>query len=1025
MARNPVASNLLMIILIFGGFLISFQVKQEIFPQFELDIIRVSVAYPGASPAEVEQGILLSIEDEVRSIDGVKRVTSSAIEGNGTVQVEMLTGEEGTKVLQDVKNAVDKILSFPEDAEKPIVSLVEARRQVITLMVYGDQEVKTLRDAAEMIRDGLLNREGITLVEMPNVRPLEIAIEIPEKDLREHNLTLEGIAQIVRETALELPAGGVRSPSGEILLRTQERRNFAEEFADISIISNPDGSKVRLSDIADLVDGFEETDQEAFFNGKPAIRIDVFSVGDQTPIGVSDSVREYLKEIQPTLPQGIEISTWNDQSEIYRQRIDLLLRNGILGLALVLLLLGLFLEPRLAFWVMLGIPISIIGSFLFMPFTEASINMISLFAFIVTLGIIVDDAVVVGEIIYQKREEGMSYLDAAIYGTREIAGPVVFAVLTNIAAFMPLFFVPGSLGKLFLQIPSITVAVFTISLVESLYVLPAHLSRRHKETRLFHMLNAPRRWFNEKLKHFIQNRYYFAVKKATLYPYITFAIGISMLIIAVGMLIGGRIQFSFIPRVDSDLVTAQVVMPFGVPLEVTRNVQDLLVKTAEEMLEERGGIEKSRGLYAQVGSPLQKGGPASGDLQRGLGSHIMGVQLFLVPSDEREFSGQEFANAWRERVGDIPGAETVTFNATIGVGAGEAIAIELSHRDREVLERAAKELAQGLKTYAGVTDIDSGVSLGKQQFSYKLKPEGRGLGLTVNDLARQVRASFYGAEALRQQRGRNEVKILVRLPKADRERIYTVEELILKTPQGGEIPLKEASYVERGQAYKEIQRAEGRRVLTVLGDVQEEVTNATAVVSDVEINLLPQILEKYQGLSYKVEGQQREQAESLDALKVGFLFAMIAIYALMAIPFKSYTQPLIVMLSIPFGILGAFLGHVLLGYELSIISMFGIIALSGVVVNDSLVLIVTANRFRDEDKLAPHNAVIQAALRRFRPILLTSLTTFFGLAPMIFETSMQARFLIPMAVSLGFGVLFATFIILLIVPAVYVILEGY
>jgi len=1021
MARNRVAANLVLAIFIIGGLLMGLRVKQEVFPEIDLDYVMVTVPYPGASPAEVEQGIILAVEDETRGLDGVKQVTSVAGEGSGSVFIELLTGQDANKALQDVKNAIDRIQSFPEEAERPTVSLLDTRVHVISLILYGDYDDRTLRLAAENMRDELLAFDEVTLVELEAVKPLEIAIEVPQQNLRSYDLTLDQVASIVGKTSLELPGGGIKTAQGEFLLRTDERREFASEFEDITILSHPSGSRVVLSDMAKVIDGFEDTDQEAFFNGKKAVKIDVFRVGDQTPLTVAERVNSYVEEAKLRLPEGMGLSTWDDSSEIFRDRINLLLKNAFLGLILVLGLLGLFLEPRLAFWVVLGIPTSIIGSFLFIPMSGASINMISLFAFIVTLGIIVDDAVVIGEVIYQKRESGMGYLQSAIVGAREISAPVCFAVLTNIAAFLPLFFVPGATGKLFLQIPAVVCSVFIISLFESLYVLPAHLSHRRKKTRFWKFLGAPRMWFNKMLHFFIHRIFDFKIKTVLKYRYITICFGLAVLIISVGLVLGQRLTFSYIPRVDSDLITAQAELAFGAPIENSRALQAKLVTAAQEILEDEGDI--ARGIYTQIGSYLPGQGPAQMDPNLSRGSHIIGVQIYLVNPDKRNISGVEFARRWREKVGDIVGTKTLQYDATIQAAGGKPIDVQLSHQRRETLEQAATELATLLKDYNGVGDIDNGVSLGKPQYNFSLNPEGRALGLTTADLASQVRASFYGAEALRQQRGRNEVKVQVRLPEAERESIYTVEDLILRTPQGGEIPLIEAADIDLGRAYTEINRTKGRRVIAVTADVDESVGNANQIVSDLKNKLLPDLQVKYPGLSFSFEGQQKEQRESLDALKTGFLIALIIIFALLAIPFKSYTQPLIVMLAIPFGIVGALIGHLLLGYELSIISMFGIIALAGVVVNDSLVLVVTANRNRREHKMNSFDALVDAAKNRFRPIMLTSLTTFFGLTPMIFETSMQARFLIPMAISLGFGILIATGIILLIVPSAYLILE--
>ena len=1018
MTHHTVAANLVMLIFILGGLLVSTNVKQEVFPEFKVDLIRVSVAYPGASPEEVEQGIILSIEDVVRGLDGVKEVTATASEGRAKVEIELIDGVNANNVLQDVVNEIDGIQSFPELAEEPIISLAEVRNQVVTVLVYGDQEEQTLRDVAERVRDELLQRPGITLVELGLARPREIAIEVPQRHLRAYGLTLNRIAREIGEAAIELPGGGVKTPAGEVLLRTQERRDFGREYADIPVASTPDGATITVGDIATINDGFEDVDEEAFYKGQRAVQVKVFRVGQETPQSISDNVYAYLEELRPELPDGIGLAVWRDQSEIYRDRMSLLLKNAFLGLILVLLLLGLFLDIKLAFWVTVGLPVSILGSFLFLPLTGASINMISLFAFIITLGIIVDDAVVAGEIIYQKREQGLPFLDAAIAGAREIAGPITFAVLTNIAAFLPLFFVPGALGNFMRHVPSVVVAVFVVSLIESLFVLPAHLAHTREPSGFWKTLDRPRQWFSQAMQTFIRDRYQPFLRTAIANRYLTVAVGVALLILAAGMIAGGHISFTFLPAIDSEIITVQATLHYGAPMEQSRRVLDHLLESANTALVQRGGEAALIGMYGQIGSSLMGKGP--GQTSTGSsGSHMVGVQVFLVPADQRDFSGADFANTWRSSVGAIPELESLIFKAEVGPTGDAAIDIQLSHRSRTILETAAQELAERLSQYAGVTDIDDGVSLGKPQLSFRIKPEARSLGLNATDLARQVRGAFYGVEALRQQRGRDEVKVMVRLPESERRSSFTIEHLILLTEQGGEISLAEAAEIESGRAYTEIKRREGRRIAAVTADVDEQIANANSIIEQVIANELEVLKTKYPGLTYSLEGEQSSQRESLSAMANGFALVLLLIYALLAIPFRSYVQPLIVMLGIPFSFIGALIGHLLLGYGLSLISLFGLVALAGVVVNDSLVLIVGTNRIREEQGIPISEAVIQGAMNRFRPIVLTSLTTFFGLAPMMFETAMQARFLIPMAISLGFGILFGTVIILVIVPCVY------
>jgi multidrug efflux pump subunit AcrB len=1020
MAQNSVAANLLMFALMVGGLIAAMQVKQEVFPEFELDVVSVAVPYPGASPAEVEQGIVLAVEEAIRSVDGVQRVRGNALEGVGLIIAELEVGADRDRAATDIKNEVDRITSFPIDAEEPTVTAPVTRRKVISLVIHGDKSEEALRQLAERARADLLQKPEITQIELSGTRPREISIEVPLSKLRAHDLTLPQVAAAVRSGSVELPGGRVRTAGGEILLRTDERAEFGGEFGEIVVLSAPDGTTVRVSDLGNVRDGFEEVDQNASFNGEPAVSVDVYRVGDQTPIEIADAVRAYADSAQGWLPEGVGMAPWDDQSIIYRDRISLLLRNAAMGLVLVFFILGLFLQIKLAFWVMLGIPISFLGSFLLLPLGDVSVNMISLFAFIITLGIVVDDAIVVGENIFEKRKEGYGPLDAAIAGAQQVSVPVVFAVSTTVVAFAPLFFAPGTIGKIFFVVPAVVLAVILLSLVESLWVLPAHLahSTPPRDTR-FHRLQMR---FSNGLVSFIYGPYQRFIRAALARRRLTMAVGFSMLFVSLGVIRGGHIDFTFLPRIEGDLVNVSVRLPVGAPIKDTEAVRDRVVSAGWSAVETLpGGRDMARGIYAQLGVERTRGGPVQARAAEG--SHIVDITMQLVPLDLRSVTASEVTRAWREAVGEIPGVEKMRFAFSIGPSSGKDITIELSHPDTEVLESAADTLAGKLAEYEGVVDADNGYEGGKTQLDFTLTGAGRAAGLTEADLARQVRAAFFGAEALRQQRGRDEVRVYVRLPEADRESEHTVERLLLRTPAGGFMPLAEAAHVERGKAYTQIQRTNSRRTLQVSADIDPEQTNAEKVVTNVISEVIPELLANNPGLSYDLEGRQRERAESLGAMGKGFLVAQLIIFAILAIPFRSYVQPLIIMSVIPFGLVGALAGHLLLGFDLSVISMMGLVALTGVVVNDSLLLVVAANEYRAEHP-DPYEAVVQGAMRRFRPIVLTSLTTFGGLLPMIFETSVQARFLIPMALSLGFGVLFVTFIALVLVPCHYMEVEA-
>ena len=1026
MAQNAVAANLLMLVLVVGGLFMLGRIRQEVFPEFALDMVVINIPYPGASPSEVEQGVLLVTEEAVRSVDGVKEVRSTASESIGVVTVELMLTANADRALADIKSAVDRVTSYPRDIERPVVSLAQRRTEVISVVVFGDQPEKALRTMADQIREDLVDQDDITVVELSGVRPLEISVEVPREHLRRYGLTLDQVAARIGQASIDMPGGSVKTSGGEILIRTTERRNWGEEYSDIVVLSRPDGSDVKLGQIATVRDDFRETDQEGYFNGKRAAMVKVFRVGDQKPLEIAESVKRYVSEHQESMPTGVGLAIWSDLSEIYGDRISLLLRNGVMGFVLVLIVLGLFLEIRLAFWVTLGIPISFIGSLLLMPMMDASINMISLFAFIVVLGIVVDDAIVVGEAVYKRRTEGVGRLQAAIEGAREVGMPVVFAVLTTVIAFAPLMFVPGVMGKFFRFIPIVVIAILTISLAESLFVLPAHLahSRGSKgATGIQGFIREQQQRFSRFVEWLIEKTYVPLLERAVARRYLTLSVAMSLLIGALGIVAGGHVNVTPMPKVDGDIVVAEVQMPYGTAVDDTRVIMKRILGAAQGVLDEHqaSGAAVVRGVFSQVGSTGAAGGRHSG--AGAVGGHVAEVAVFLVPLDQRPtLSSSRFAREWRARLGEIPGAESLRVSYNIGMSAGAAVDVELSHREIDVLEIAAADVARRLKEYSGVFDIDDGFSPGKEQLDFTLKPAARALGLTETEMGRQLRSAFYGAEAARQQRGRDELRTYVRLPKNERSSEHDVEQLIVRTPNGGEIPLNQAAQISRGRAYTAITRRDGRRIVSITADVDTALANADKIVVDLRQKVMPEVLASYPGLSYSMEGEHREMKESMSSLMWGFLAAAAGIFAVLGVVFRSYIQPLIIMMVIPFGVVGALSGHVVMGYDLSLMSMMGLVALSGVVVNDSLILVVAINEHRKKGA-SIHDAIVRGGARRFRPIILTSLTTFFGLMPMILETSVQARFLIPMAISLGYGVLFATFVTLLLVPAAYAIVD--
>ncbi|MBF0449266.1 MAG: efflux RND transporter permease subunit [Candidatus Magnetomorum sp.] len=1006
MAGRSVPANLIMAVFLVGGFILGQKIKKEVFPDFDLDRVTISVSYPGASPEEVEQGIVLSIEEAIQGIEGIKTIESRANEGQASVTVEINEGENNASILRDIQNEVERITSFPDDTEAPQIFLAARKRSVVSLVLYGQQEERVLRAVVEDVRDKLLQDEDITLVELIGAREYEISIEIKQDVLRQYHLTLEHVAQRIRETAVDLPGGALKTGGGDILVRMKERREKDYEFGKIPIITSRDGSMLLLENIATIKEGFEETNAFATYNGMPAVRLDVYRVGDQTPLSVADAVKRQVETINQELPPGIFLEKQRDRASIYRQRLDLLLKNGLMGLILVFVLLALFLEIRLAFWVSLGIPISFLGSLMILPQVGTSINMISMFAFIVTLGIVVDDAIVVGESVYQYRQDGLSWHDSAIQGTIDIAMPVTFSVLTNMVAFIPMFFIPGFLGKIFCTIPIVVISVFSISLIESIFVLPAHLGhQKNKDSKGFlSSINQHQQRFSRFFIRMVHMYYQPFLDFCLKNRYVTFSISLAILFTTIGYVQSGRMGFEMFPKVESDYAQVSATLPYGVHVQKTADVQNLLVNSAKIIAEKNGGKALVEGIFASINE------------------NETTIWVYLTAPEERPISTADFTNQWRKQTGNITGLEFIKFESDAGgPGSGSSITIELSHRNMDILKAACADLANALSEYPNVTDIDDGFQPGKKQIDFQIRPEGTNAGLRPYDVARQIRYAYYGAEALRQQQGRNEVKVRVRLPLEERASEFYLEEMIIQTPQGTEIPLRDVVWFKRGHAYTKIDRKNGRRVVSVGADVRPR-SQTSIVLNALKEDFLPQLVNKYAGLTYTFEGRQADQRESMQSLFLGLMFALLVIYAMLAVPFNSYSQPFIVMMAVPFGIVGAIWGHLLMGYSLCVISMFGVVALSGVVINDSLVFIDLANRKFKEGR-SRHDAIVAAGLQRFRPILLTTLTTFGGLAPMIFETSRQARFLIPMAISLGFGIVFATGITLILIPSLYLIFE--
>lgn len=1024
-ARNSVAANLLMVFLVTSGLFAAFSLTSEVFPEISLDRLHIQVPYLGAAPEEVEQAVCVRIEEAIQGVEGIKQITSTASEGVGSVLVELELSADARRVLEDVKGRIDAIDTFPEETEKPIIRELIGRNQVIDLAISGQADEFALKNVAERIRHDLSSFSEISLVEVTSARPFEISIEVSESALRRHGLTFDDVANAVRRSSLDLPGGSVRGESGEILLRTIGQAYHGNEFENLVLFSRADGTRLLLGEVATVVDGFAETDQFARFDLAPTVLVSVFRTGDQSALAIADHVYNYLDRTRPTLPEGISLTILQDQAQMLNTRLSTMLRTGVSGFALVFLVLTLFLELRLAFWVSLGIPISFLGAIMLMPGLDVTVNVLSLFAFILVLGIVVDDAIIVGENIYAKQEEHGEGLRGSIEGAQEIAIPVIFAVLTTVAAFMPLMFVPGMMGKMFRVIPLVVVPCLIFSLVESINILPAHLSHVPKRRRPGPLRRVQQLVANG-LKLFIYRVYKPGLESALRWRYATAAVGGSALILTGGMVLGGWTNFHFFPNIEADFMAASISMPEGTPVLETDRAVGKLEAGAERLRREliaETGTDYILHVSAFVGDqPMRsRDGAPVGPIANLSSPHLGEVMIELAPSQDRLLTSEELGNRWREATGPIPEAVDVKFNASV-MSPGEDVDVMLVGSDIERLRAAADEIKVQLGTYTGVYGVSDSFRAGKREVKLGITPAAETLGLTLQDLGKQVRQAFYGEEAQRIQRGRDDIRVMVRYPAAQRRSLGNLENMRIRTPDGGEVPFGQVAVSDPGRGFASIKRVDRNRAVNVTAAVDENVTSHGVVMAGLQNQILPEVLARHPGVFYVFEGMRREQADAIGGLQVGYIIALFAIFALLAIPLKSYIQPLIIMAAIPFGLVGAVWGHIAMGLDVTMMSMFGFVALTGVVVNDSLIMVTFINRKRSLH-LDLETAVREAGVSRFRPILLTSLTTFFGLAPLMLEKSFDAAFLVPMAVSLAFGVIFATFITLVLVPTSYLIIE--
>ncbi len=1058
-AKNGIAANLLMLgIIAAGAYSCLKRIGLEVFPDSEIDSISVGVTYRGSTPEEVEEAVLIPIEEAIQDIESVDRIFSNASEGSGSVTVELALGYDAREALDDIKTRVDAINTFPTGIERPNIRLQERSDSVVKVIVSGEVGERELRRMADQVRDeilqltakrkvpGLLSRlfffgkdetefdaGKINSVSLIGARPYEIDIEIPEQTLLKYDLTLDEVAAAVERQSVDLSAGKVKTQGGEILLRTKTKAYTGEEFRDIVIRSNPDGTKLTVGDLARVYDGFEETPVIARFDGEPAILLSVNRLGtQQDSIAISRAVVDYVEAKKPTLPQGLGIDYWRDRSTIVEGRLNTLIENAFWAFLLVFIVLALFLRISIAMWVALGIPVSFLGTLAVLPELGATLNISSLFGFILVLGIVVDDAIVTAENVYEKLKTAPSGLKAAIQGTKEVSIPVTFGVLTTVVAFVPLLLMTGHRGNMFKQISFVVIPVLIFSLIESKLILPAHLKHLKPAAKIriskWNLIDRAQRLSARSMELFAERIYQPFLGLLLKERYVSYAFFVASLFVMAGWVFGGKVRYVNFPRVSSEYVTARLTMPYGTPSEITTAYIDKMEaaawKLSEKYVDKNGqsGVEHIFSSSGASGLASGRGGSSSGV------SHVGEVAIELQAPESRtvEVDGIQLSQEWRAMIGEIPGAEELNFRAEIG-RFGDPVDVQIAGNDTEELARAAEAVKAKLAEYPALFDISSNFENGKEEIRLKLKPEAEMMGIETDELARQARGAFFGYEAQRLQRGREDVRVMVRYPLEERNSLRNLQDMRIRSSEGDRIPFTSLADLEVGRSFATIRRIDRNRVINITADLNKDTVDQEAIDRSLAEEI-PKVLAEYPSVHFDFEGEAREQRETQAGLVIGGSFLLFALYALLAIPLKSMTQPLLIMSVIPFALIGAVLGHLFMdtfgGVEmpLSMMSLFGMLALAGVVVNDSLVMVDYVNQRRREG-VSMHEAVRTGGVARFRPILLTSITTFIGLVPIIFEKSTQAQFLIPMAVSLGFGIVFATAVTLFIIPLQYLILE--
>lgn len=1028
-AEHPVAANLTMIFVVILGAITALDMPQKTFPDFTLDTVSISVSYPGASPSEIQESIVRPIEDQLAGIDGIDSISATISEGRGGVSVSFLRGADIDEKTDEIKNEVDRITVFPEDANDPVVVQPNNSSRILEIALHGNASEKVLKQEAERLKNELVMLDSISFVEVAKTRDYEISVEVSRDALQAYGLTINEIASAIRRSSLELPGGAIGTDSVSIPIRTTGRNYSQADFENIVVRTDDLGGKVFVRDVAKVVDGFVDADLTANFNGENSVSINVFRVGDEQIIEIVEDARNHLNaSFIPSLGPGLDATIWQNDAEGLQDRINLLVENAAVGLALVILCLALFLDIRLAFWSAVGIGVSFAATFIVLGAFDISINQISLFGFILAIGIVVDNAIVVSENIYQKGETGLNPVNAAVKGTQRIAIPVVFSTLTTIVAFWPLLQLPGTLGKFLADIPIVVMVVLALSLAQALFILPRNLtsldvSPDYKPNLVFRLLGLVRGVVNAVLQWIIHVPLD-AVLRLTTKGFailIPIALSIALMMGSVGLLIHGYVKFNFFPSIETDFVTASIEMNDGTSFAMTQRVAEDVQAAAIRA----GGLMQARlpnaappvivGVNMTVGQGIGGGGPNGGSAAGG--TTLANVVVQITDPTERTWDAKEYETIWRKEVGEVASVNKLTVSAEL-IGAGDPISVELSLPEGQDISPVVSTLREELRAIPGVFSIRDDNSSGRLEYKLELRDEARLFGVSLEDLAQQTRAGFFGIEATSVQRGADNVSVNVRFPKAQRDSLSDLLDTQIRTADGDLIPLSTVAFVREGLAPTEILRRDGRQITTVTADLDISQATSREVNALITTQILPNIQAENPGLLFELGGEQRTQGDAQAALTQALGIALFIIFALLALVFRSYVQPIVVMFAIPLGLIGAITGHLLLNIPLSLLSVFGIIGLAGVVINNSLVMVDVYNEYIGQG-IDAREAVIKGTKQRFRPILLTSLTTFLGVYPLITETSLQAQFLIPLAVSIGYGVLIGTLIIVFTVPAIF------